>query len=112
MRRKPAAIRRIRSFGAQPAEPGERRPWGGAACEVYGALVERLTAKALRQMQHWTDIQVVSEPRGDFRSVRDIYLSIDSARLSIAYLSIGSLDNTRTERTVEQIGKGHARVLR
>jgi len=42
----------------------------GAACEVYGALVERLTAKALRQMQHWTDIQVVSEPGGDFRSVR------------------------------------------
>ena len=49
------------------AEPGERRGWGGAACEVYG---ERLTAKALRQMQHWTDIQVVSEPGGDFRSVR------------------------------------------
>jgi hypothetical protein len=41
------------------AEPGERRGWGGAACEVYGALVERLTAKALRQMQHWTDIQAV-----------------------------------------------------
>ena len=52
------------------AEPRERRGWGGAACEVYGALVERLTAKALRQMQHWTDIQVVSEPGGDFRSVR------------------------------------------
>jgi hypothetical protein len=43
---------------------------GDGLCEVYGALVERLTAKALRQMQHWTDIQVVSEPGGDFRSLR------------------------------------------
>jgi hypothetical protein len=40
------------------------------------------------------------------------YLSIDSAMLSRAYLLIGSFDNTRTERTVEQIGKGHARALR
>jgi hypothetical protein len=40
------------------------------------------------------------------------YLSIDLATLSRAYLSIGSFDNTRTERTVEQIGKGHARALR
>ena len=40
------------------------------------------------------------------------YLSIDSATLSRAYLLIGSFDNTRTERTVEQIGKGHARALR
>jgi hypothetical protein len=32
------------------AEPRERRGWDGAACEVYGARVERLTAKALRQM--------------------------------------------------------------
>ena len=56
----------MRRSGAKRAERG----WGRAACEVYGALVERLTAKALRQMQHWTDIQVVSEPGGDFRSVR------------------------------------------
>jgi hypothetical protein len=42
----------------------------GPRREVYGALAGRLTAKALRQMQHWTDIQVVSEPGGDFRSVR------------------------------------------
>src|ERR1700722_15655595 len=51
----------MRRSGAKRAE---RR--GRTACEVYGALLERLTGKALRQMQHWTDIQVVSEQEGDF----------------------------------------------
>jgi hypothetical protein len=42
----------MRRSGAKRAERV-----GRGACEVYGALVERLTAKALRQMQHWTDIK-------------------------------------------------------
>ena len=52
------------------AEPRGRRGSGRAACEGYRALMERLTAQALRQMQHRTVIQVVSGPGGDFRSVR------------------------------------------
>ena len=81
------------------AEPRERRGWGRAACEVYGAL-ERLTAKALRQMQHRTDIQVVSEPGGDFRSVRqrDDILA-DSRRPGGA-----SRDNRLTDNTYYVVG--------
>jgi hypothetical protein len=36
----------------------------GPGREVYGALEERLTAKALRWMQYWPNIQVGSNPEG------------------------------------------------
>ena len=61
----------VRRSGAKRAERRER-----AACEVYGALVERLTAKALRQMQHWPNFRVVSEPRRYFRNLRSTMMKL------------------------------------
>jgi hypothetical protein len=67
----------------------------GAACEVYGALVERLTAKALRQMQHWTDIQLVwnREETSEVYGQRDDILA-DSRRSRGASRDIRLSDNT------------------
>jgi hypothetical protein len=42
----------------------------GPGSEDYGALEERLTAKSLRRMQYWPNIQVVSEPGRYFRNLR------------------------------------------
>jgi len=49
---------------------------------ITGALTGIGRAKALRQMQHWTDIQVVSEPGGDFRSVRSTRWHLADSRRS------------------------------
>jgi hypothetical protein len=51
----------------------------GPGREVYGALEERLTAKALRRMQYWPNIQVGSEPGRYFRNLRPtMTTSVDS----------------------------------
>jgi hypothetical protein len=67
----------------------------GAACEVYGALVERLIAKALGQMQHWTDIQLVwnREETSEVYGQRDDILA-DSRRSRGASRDIRLSDNT------------------
>src|SRR5271155_1455327 len=89
------------------AEPRERRGWGGAACEVYGALVERLTAKALRQMQHWTDLSIgtgwrlpkctVDEPRADAEKAWQSPRSARSANAALPMLH-GRIRFRLTER--------------